>query len=175
MALGAEAQASSWRPIYDTVMKWINFGILAGLLYKYARGPIKGFISQQKSAIAEQLAKAESQLKEQESRLREETQRLEMLEENIQGIKQRIMEMGRKEKDQIIADGQRQAQLIIAKAEAEAQAAVHRAREMLKAEALEKAVEECKKELKKRITIKDHLIILDNFVEDLKSVGQLTA
>ena len=43
-----DAQAADgtgdWRPVFDLVMRWVNFLILAFLLIKFSRVPIKNFL-----------------------------------------------------------------------------------------------------------------------------------
>ncbi len=39
-AMAAEA-SGDWRSTYDTVMMWINFGILAFVIVKFGREPMK--------------------------------------------------------------------------------------------------------------------------------------
>lgn len=161
-------EASSWRAIYDPIMKWVNFGILAFLLYKYGKGPVKKFIGDQKRAIEEQMSSLESQLKAESLKLEAENRKLEELDSYLEDLKNRILELGRREKEEILNDARRQAQIILQKAEAEANAMVHTAREQIRLELVEKAIAICERELKKALTIREQLSFLDRFIEDLK-------
>ena len=46
--LGTEALAAdnsgNWRPVFDLVMRWLNFGIIVFIIIKYARTPVKDFL-----------------------------------------------------------------------------------------------------------------------------------
>ena len=49
-ALGAETSVN-WRPTYDIVMRWLNFGILIVLFFRYARKPLVAFLNGQSRQI----------------------------------------------------------------------------------------------------------------------------
>ena len=57
--LGQEAFAADnpdeWRPVFDLVMRWVNFAILAFLIIKYARTPIKDFFRNKQDEVTKQI------------------------------------------------------------------------------------------------------------------------
>ena len=59
-ALAAET-TNGWRPIFDLVMRWVNFVIIAFVLVKFGRKPIKDFLSNRRQAIDRQIKKYEHQ------------------------------------------------------------------------------------------------------------------
>ena len=59
--LAAEG-GGGWRPTYDIIMKWVNFGILAFIFFKFARRPLKNFLSDKKNEISLQIKKLEDEL-----------------------------------------------------------------------------------------------------------------
>ena len=48
----AAEKSSSWRPMYDLVLRWINFGIIVFVVIKYAKTPIVNFLRGQKDKLA---------------------------------------------------------------------------------------------------------------------------
>ena len=52
--LAAEG-GGGWRPTYDIIMRWVNFGILAFIFFKFARRPLKNFLSDKKNEISLQI------------------------------------------------------------------------------------------------------------------------
>ena len=58
----AADRASDWRPTYDLVMKWVNFGLLAFILVKYLKDPLKEFFFGQKAMVARQIEKLEQEI-----------------------------------------------------------------------------------------------------------------
>ena len=77
-ALAAEG-ADNWRPIFDWVMRIVNFAILAFLLIKFSRAPIKDFFKSRQKELASQINALE---KEKQDALREVDENLKLLEES---------------------------------------------------------------------------------------------
>ena len=50
-ALAAE-ETTSWRSVFDLVMRWLNFGIIAFVLVKYSKTPIKNFLLSRREEVA---------------------------------------------------------------------------------------------------------------------------
>lgn len=165
-------EGSSWRAIYDPIMKWINFGILAFVLYKYGKGPVKKFIGDQRRIIEEQMGSLESQLREESLKLEAENQKLRELDSYLQELKNRIIEFGKREKQQIIEEAKKQANLMLSRAEAEASGMIHRAKDRIRQELVERAVVLCENELKKTLSVQDQLRFLERFIEDIKTFPQ---
>jgi len=162
------AEGPSWRPIYENIMKWVNFGILAFILYKYGKGPVKKFIRDQIKAIEEQLSSLESQLKAESLKLEAETKKLEQLESYLEELKARIIELGQREKEAITAEAQKLANTIIQRAEAEANALILKAKAQIKEQLVDRAISLCEAELKKALTINDQLYFFDSFLEEIR-------
>ncbi|HHE73688.1 MAG TPA: hypothetical protein ENL37_01200, partial [Desulfobacteraceae bacterium] len=59
-ALGAEASVN-WRPTYDIVMRWLNFGILIVLFFRYARKPLAAFLNGKSRQIEENIKRFEKE------------------------------------------------------------------------------------------------------------------
>ena len=61
--------SSNWRPIYDLIMRWINFGIIVFVVYKYARKPFMNFLRGRKEKVAEEIEALETRKEEMNSLL----------------------------------------------------------------------------------------------------------
>ena len=55
----AEETGGGWRETYDMVLRWINFVILAVIIVKYARKPLKDFIFGQRKNLIRELERKE--------------------------------------------------------------------------------------------------------------------
>ena len=66
--LGSEASAAdnsgNWRPVFDLVMRWLNFGIIVFILIKYARTPIKDFLLSRREEVAREIENIEEKKEE---------------------------------------------------------------------------------------------------------------
>jgi len=106
----AEDGAADWRPTFDFIMRWINFGILVFLLVRYGKQPLLSFLQGQKDEVAGQILEVESK-KQQMQEMIEETQRkVDESAVRFEKIKERIVEQGQQIKQQIIEDARRQSQ-----------------------------------------------------------------
>ena len=56
----AADSSGDWRPMFDLVMRWVNFLILAFLLIKFSRAPIKKFLADKKQTIADEIGNLEA-------------------------------------------------------------------------------------------------------------------
>ena len=59
-ALATET-TNDWRSTFDLVMRWVNFVIIAFVLVKFGRKPIKDFFSNRREKIDQQIKKYEQQ------------------------------------------------------------------------------------------------------------------
>ena len=60
----AAENSGGWRPIFDLAMRWINFLILAFLIIKFSRVPIKKFLAGKKQDIADEIGGLEAEKEE---------------------------------------------------------------------------------------------------------------
>ena len=59
----AAENASSWRPTYDLVLMWVNFGIIVFIIVKYARKPLVNFLKGQKEEVDRKLTRLKKKKK----------------------------------------------------------------------------------------------------------------
>jgi F-type H+-transporting ATPase subunit b len=154
-AFAAEG-AADWRPTYDTVMRWVNFAILAGILFKFGRKPLMNFLKTQKSEIEQEFAKIEAQKESTLAKVREAREALEESKIRLPEIKARLIEQGERRKQEMIQEAQEQSRLILEGAKHKIDYQVLRAREKLRVELLDMAVDEALKELPDLITPEDN-------------------
>ncbi|MBW2449150.1 MAG: hypothetical protein JRE92_01825, partial [Deltaproteobacteria bacterium] len=62
-ALAAE-KSSNWRPIYDLILRYINFGIIVFVIVKYGKTPIMNFLRGQKDKLASEIKRLEDEKEE---------------------------------------------------------------------------------------------------------------
>ena len=75
-ALAAEG-SGGWRPIYDEVLLWLNFGILVFVFIKYGRAPLMNFLRGRKEKIAREIERIEEKKKQAAERAALEQKALE--------------------------------------------------------------------------------------------------
>jgi F-type H+-transporting ATPase subunit b len=144
--LAAEGDGG-WRPTYDIIMKWVNFGILAFIFFKFARRPLKNFLSDKKNEISLQI----------ETELEENVLRLEEL-------KERIVQTGEKRKLEIIEDARQESRMIIESAKQKMEGRIIQARNRLRAEMIDAATEIALDKLPGLVTEDDNQKLLEQFM-----------
>jgi F-type H+-transporting ATPase subunit b len=112
MALAAE-EAGNWRSIFDLVMRWVNFAILAFILIKYAKTPLKNFLGEKRQEIARQINTIEQEKEIAEQKIKETLKVLEDSKIRFAKMKQRVIEDGEKKKEKIIAEARQESQILM--------------------------------------------------------------
>lgn len=165
---GPEALAAdggeSWRPLFDRIMRWLNFGILAFLLIKFSRIPIKNFFKARKEEMVREIETLE---KEKQEALREIDENLKLLEESgvrFETLKERIVAQGEKNKQQIIEEAKQQSNVLLAGAKQKIDSQIIMARNKLKKELIDSAIAIAMKRLPAEMTAEDNQKWVDKFL-----------
>lgn len=160
------------RKLWDTVMLWVNFGILVVVFMKYARRPLMNFLNGERAKVEEDLKTVEDRIKEARSLMEIEAEKLEGIEERIEKIREDAMELGRKDREKIIAKAEDAASHMIEDAKKEAIHMTASARKMLGDEMLGMAASLAAEKIKERMTQEDNEKIISRFASDLSTVKE---
>jgi len=170
--MGAEAYAavkvSPARKIWDTVMLFVNFGILVFIFLKFGRKPLVDFLRNQARKIEENLRSAESELQGARAKMSSEAEKLKEIEKRIQEIRAVLIDAAERGKQEIIEQAKLEAEHMLERAEAEAAYKLAKARKELKEELIDTAISLLEQRLKKGITVEDNERLVNQFVTELK-------
>ena len=111
-ALAAET-TKDWRPLFDLIMRWLNFAIIAFVLVKFGRKPIKDFLANRSEEIAYQIKKYEQQKEAAAEKVKEATKTLSDSTDRFEQVKQRIIKDGETRKQQIIEKAQQESRMLL--------------------------------------------------------------
>jgi F-type H+-transporting ATPase subunit b len=161
--LAAEG-GGGWRPTYDIIMKWVNFGILAFIFFKFARRPLKNFLSDKKNEISLQIKKLEDEKNRLLQRVREAETELEENVVRLEELKERIVQTGERRKLEIIEDARQESRMIIESAKQKMQGRIIQARNRLRAEMVDAAAEMALDKLPGLVTEDDNRKLLEQFM-----------
>ena len=153
-----------WRPTYDIVMKWVNFGILAFIFFKFARRPLKNFLSDKKNEISLQIEKLEDEKNRLLQRVREAETELEENAQRLEELKERIVQTGEKRKLEIIEDARQESRMILESAKQKMEGRIIRARNRLTVEMVDTATELALEKLPGLVTEEDNQKLLEQFL-----------
>lgn len=170
--LGHEASAAenagNWRSTFDLVMRWLNFGILAFLLVKFTKTPLKDFFSGKKEEIAREIKKIEEKKEKAEEKIREAVEMLDESKIRFATLKERIVEDGEKKKQKIIEDARQESTILLESAKKRIENRLLEAKKAFKSELVDEAVALALERIPKEITAEDNKSMLDLY---LKGIG----
>ena len=164
--LFAAEEAGGWRETYDLVLKWVNFIILASLIFKFARTPLKDFVKGQREKIAADIRKKEKDKNTATAEVEEIKTALKEGEARFKDLKDRIVEQGKKRKEQIVKEAKEQSRQMLTETQKRVENQILEAKKRLKAELVDVAVEQALQRLPKEITSEDNQKFLDRFLSD---------
>jgi F-type H+-transporting ATPase subunit b len=165
----ATDQGSGWRPIFDTVMMWVNFGILAFLIVKFGRKPIKMFLKGQKEVIAEEI----DELEKEKSILIAKTEAIQQAlidsDTRFQELKTRIIKQGENKKEAIIHSAQQHYKLMIASSKNKIENQIQAAKRELCSEMVDRAITMATEKLPQTLTASDERNIEVQYIDKATS------
>jgi F-type H+-transporting ATPase subunit b len=153
-----------WRPTFDIIMKWVNFAILVLVFIKFARRPLKNFLSDKGEEIALQINSLQDEKNQLQQRILEAKTELEESEVRLEEVKKRIVEMGERRKQEIIDEARREVGVIIESAKQKMEGRIIRERNRLKVEMIDAAAEMALEKLPGLVTENDNQKLLEQFL-----------
>lgn len=165
----AAENSGDWRPIFDLVMRWVNFLILAFLLIKFSRAPIKKFFDGKKQDIADEIGALEADKEEMLRQIEESKEQLENSQNRLADLKERIISQGQKNQQMIIKAAEQESKIMVKSARQKINSRILEARQELKSELVDAAVALATKLLPEKITEEDDQKFIDAFVSSASS------
>jgi len=165
--LSAEALAAdgSWRPTYDLVMRWVNFLILAFLLVKFGRKPLMNFLKGQRFDLAREIDELQKQKTAAEDRLKEIQEELEQSNARFVELTERIIRDGERRKEALIEEARLESQIMLESAQQKIASRFIRARQRLRAELVDSAIEMALQRLPSLVNEADNQRLVQEYIE----------
>jgi F-type H+-transporting ATPase subunit b len=160
-----------WRPTYDLILRWVNFLILAAIIVKYAREPLKKFLKQQKEDVISDVDALENE----KNQIFEEIQvaKVQAAESEIRlnELKERLISQGEAKKQQIVEQARQQSAAMIEETRKKLETRISKAKTQLKMELADLAFEQAAEKLPRIITESDNQRLLDIYMESMQLEG----
>jgi len=169
IANGADA-TTGWRPTYDLVMRWLNFGILVILFFKYARKPLVSFLKGQASQIETKIQSVEAEKEAIEAQINELVAQQAQSRERFKAIEARIISQGELKKQRIIEDAHKESRLLLESAKRRMTFEIITARQNLRNEIVDQAVDLAAEKLPLEMTDQDAHAVLQSNIADIQSL-----
>jgi F-type H+-transporting ATPase subunit b len=158
--LGLDAHAaegsSHWRPVYDLIMRWINFGIIVFVVYKYGRKPFMNFLRGRKEQVAGEIEELETRKNEMVARINRTQKDIEESDVRFAELKERIIRQGETKKAEIIEFAQKHGKSMIEDAKRRIDTHILQAKNAFRSELIDRAVDVALERLPGQITPEDN-------------------
>ncbi|MFO8112510.1 MAG: ATP synthase F0 subunit B [Desulfosalsimonadaceae bacterium] len=160
----AEDGTREWRPIYDLVMRWINFGIFIYFLVKVAGPLLVNFLSSQKTEIQAKIEGAQKEKEEMLAKVQDAKDSLEKSGPRLEEIKSRIVEQGERRKQEIIDEANEHSRLMMKNAKQRIDNQIIHARNKMMNELLDMAMEKALERLPGEMTEEDNDRLIQQYL-----------
>jgi len=166
--LGGEASAAdnsaNWRPVFDLVMRWLNFGIIVFILIKYARTPIKDFLLSRREEVAREIEKIEEKKEEANKKIQDAVRMLDESEVRFARIKERIIQEGETIKQKLIENAQQESKILLESTKKKIETQLLDAKRAFKSELVDTAISLAMERLPDEITTEDNRKFTNQFL-----------
>lgn len=163
---GGEAPQSLFKAYLWPV---INFLLLVALLaYAMKKADIKGFFRKRTELIEQSLKEAREAKELAQKALAEVENRIKMIDKEVEEIIASAKLSGEKEKGRLVEEGDKLKEKILEQAKTNIDFEVKQAKEMIKKEAVEIAMELAEKKLKEKLTKEEQLKLLEESVAKIE-------
>jgi F-type H+-transporting ATPase subunit b len=163
VAVAAENNGG-WRSTYDLIMRWVNFAILVFVIVKFARRPLQKFLSGKGEEISLEIRNLEDEKNQLVERVRQAEKELDDSSGRITELKQRIVHMGERRKQEIIAEAHQEAKIIIKNAKRKNEGLLAQAKNTLRSEMIDAAADLVLDRLPGIITVEDNKKLLQQYM-----------
>ena len=153
------------RQTYDSIIIWVNFFILAGLIFKFARRPLINFLQGQSDEVKQTMQELEDRKRSAENRLRETQIELDAGQERLEQLKEKIIAEGQRRKEQIIAEAQNDSAILMDAAKHKIDALVRDATVRIREDLIDMASDIALEKLPKLITLEDQERLVGEWME----------
>lgn len=154
----------------ETMIKTaFNLALLLGVLFYFARKPVLEYFENRRRGIQEDLTGAANELSNAEATFSKWQRRLIDLESELEEIRSTSRQRAESERERIVSDARAAAQRIRDNASAAITQELRRAREQLREEATQIAIDMAAQRLEREITDSDRSRLIDEFIDRVES------
>lgn len=165
LALPAHASEESASGLKTLLLSAFNLVLLIAVLIYFARKPLRAYFDKRRSAIRSELQTAADQLATAETTYANWQRRMIDLDRELEGIRATSRQRAEAERERIIADARASAERIRRDATAAIELELRRAREVLREEAAQLAIELAGERLTREVTDADRDRLIDEFID----------
>jgi len=158
-----------WRPIYDLVMRWVNFLILAFILVKFGKAPLMNFLRGEQNRFESEMRRLEKEKEKAVEKVKKTQRMLHESNERFDKLKERIIAQGEKKKQAIIEEAKRESRQMIEEAGRKIGHRLYQAKEQLRAELVDTATAVAMQRLAGELTEADNEKFISRFMDSIEA------
>jgi F-type H+-transporting ATPase subunit b len=162
-ALAAQAEPSAFKFWWSWSWRIINFLVLAFVIVKMAKQPLKDFLSGQKAKVVEELEAMEKAKAVAQAELNKIQQQTSGLAQELADYEKAFADMAARERTRLTQDAAKEAELILERAKLTAKMALRQAIQTLTEEMVELAADLAQEKLKQAVSAQDQTGFLEQF------------
>jgi F-type H+-transporting ATPase subunit b len=147
----------------------VNFAILVAILLFFARKPIRDLLKNRTESIQKSIEEAREAREKAEEALAKVEERLKEKDREVADILATAERSGLKEREAIIEEGERLSRKIVEQARANIEYELKQAREAIKAEAVELAMELAEKKIREKLSEEEQKRLFEESLKKLES------
>lgn len=168
VSLASPAEAEHGVDWMAWVWKVLNFAILVFVLVKFGGPAFRSFLAKRTELIQKSLDEARQAREMAQKALGEVQERLRTKDKEIEDIVSSARTSGEREREALVKEGEKMSERIIEQARANIEFELKKAKESVKAEAVELAMELAEKKLKEKITKEEQRKLLEESLARLE-------
>lgn len=149
----------------DWAFKIINFSILVFLIVKFLGKPIRNYLNQRKELIEKSIRESQEAKELAQKALQEVEHRLKLKDKEIQDILDTAKNIGQQEKARIIQETEKIRERILEQAKTNIEFEVKMAKDALRLEASDLAIQLSEQKLKERVTPEEQEKLLQESIK----------
>ena len=173
-AADEQQSGSSFKESWLKIWEVLNFLILAFLVFKLLKEPLKKFFKSHSEQVRQQFEGAKEVSLSAEREMEEMERRYQTLEEEIQKLEQAISEIGERERVRIIAKARETAEHMLEKARIESDMMLRNAAMQLRRELVDVTISLTEESIRRAIDSGDQQRFVEEYLKDLKQIPSLS-
>ncbi|MDF1524941.1 MAG: ATP synthase F0 subunit B [bacterium] len=170
LASGSEGgEAGSGRALWDLALRIINFAVLVGVLFYFARKPIVSAIRNSIESVRTLLKEAEESRKASEARMKEADDKLAGVDKEISDLLSAARREGEVERERILSEASNALDKLKGEAVIAIEQELKKAQDVLRREAADAAVALAREMISRNITPEDQARFVTEYLEKLEA------
>lgn len=163
--IGKQFSPDNWRSLYDTLMLFGNFAVLASLIVGFGGKPIVNFLKGQGKAVAEEIGRIEAEKARIQAEMDELQEKIKNRDQAMANLVERTREMAEMRKQEIIDQAREEGKNLIEDAKTRSQFRILEAKKRFRGELIDLAMEIAEEHLPQVMTSEDQGRFVNLYLE----------